>query len=54
MEKTMQKEYRTKLNEMLEIWNTIAEEDKPYVFAELYESMTDTQKDRFLVETENS
>ena len=54
MEKTMQKEYRAKLNEMFEIWNTIAEDDKPYAFAELYESMTDTQKDQFLAETENS
>ena len=25
MEKTIQKEYRAKLNEMFEIWNTIAE-----------------------------
>ena len=27
---------------------------KHYAFAELYESMTDTQKDQFLAETENS
>lgn len=54
MEKTMQKDYRTKLNEMFEIWNTIAEDDKPITIAELYESMTDAQKDRFLAETENS
>ena len=54
MEKTMQKDYRTKLNEMFEIWNTIAEDDKTLCLCELYESMTDAQKDTFLAETENS
>ena len=53
MEKTRQKDYYAKLK-MFENWNTIAENDKPYALAELYESMTDAQKDRFLAETENS
>ncbi len=53
MEKTMQIDLYTKLK-MFENWNTIAEDDKPYALAELYESMTDAQKDRFLAETGNA
>lgn len=46
--------YRTELDIVFKAWNVIDESDKPHILAELYESMTDAQKDRFLAETENS
>ena len=42
-----------KEKQLFDTWHDITEDDKPYILAELYESMTDAQKDRFLAETEN-
>lgn len=39
--------------QLLDTWHDITEDDKPYILAELYESMTDAQKDQFLAETGN-